>query len=1317
MPDQQQTTVVDEDIRPQIGTLLRQLSSKQRGGGVDALKTLFLTELNYERENKVLSVEEAVTKYLDEDPLLFASGADGEFHIIYLHLNTKYLSLSAERTIVTKLLSNHLYALFIFSDRDQSYWHFLNVKNEPGNAKRRVFRRITIGPDERLRTATERLALLDLKQLDPRLFGLSALDIQNAHDMAFDVEAVTTHFFNDYKRLFRIFQKDLYSQTNDLAWAHDYALQFLNRCMFLYFIQRKRWLGENTEFLKLFWESYKRQVQSDQQEPETFFTDWLSVLFFEAFNNRFSGHYRYFPSDINKILSQAPYLNGGLFRKNELDTYGGFTVSDERFAQIFGFFERYNFTISEDSPLDHEVAVDPEMIGKVYESLVNVSTEIDEREGERGDAGIFYTPRVELDLMCRLSLVDYLTNHLGDSHKPLLYDAVFALEPEDKEHADVALTRANLWRPLAQLLQDITVVDPACGSGAFLVGMLAVLDDLLERAETHVVGLAYSDERERSYRRKKQIIGNSLYGVDVMEWAIHIAELRLWLALIIDLPLTSAELHVRHEPLLPYFTFKLCRGDSLVQEVGGINFDYRSAMRDLSPQLKKRVTELKKQKLAFYNNDQERELHTKEDVRREEKKLFTDILQAHLKTAEDKVRELELRIAGRTERQLSLGLEGMEVEQTKQLPLELLMLEENKEQWEKQREQLKTALVQVRSAPISPFVWHISFVEVFANGKFDIVIGNPPYVRQELIADPFLPEAERSKDEHKREYKKKLMRAIYAAFPKFFGYDINQSTASELVVRNKLDGKSDLYIYFYLFGLSLLNENGAFSFITSNSWLDVGYGAKLQEFLLKHCHIKFIIDNELRRTFATASVNTVITLFSAPEESNEWGLTRTARFVMFREPFEQLLSSAVFRELESKDERTARPAYRVYPISQQALLKDGSTQPEPEEEQSESKPPARRGRNSAMKEVREVNIAAVPPITNGRLLHEHEPPYKSNKWGGKYLRAPDIYWTILEKGKGKLVRLGDIAEVRFGIKTGANEFFYLDAAAIRQWGIEPEFLRPVIQTPRECKGFIVNPLDLKQQIFICQEDKENLRGKNALEYIKWGESKRFHNRPSCASRAMWWSINVQHSFDFVALRFRDKRNWSPINVTPSLFAGDVVFVGVWQDRTNVSVSNALANTTLAILASEIYGRVNLGDGLLTTYGPEIVRLDFVNPSIFQNKEQSQKLLNAFDAMARREVKPIFDEINQSDRLALDAVVFDALGLTQGERDAVYEAVIGLVEARLNKAKSLDGQGRTSAEPQQKKIDERKKRVKAVENITGIWLGLPVEQAEREGEHA
>ncbi len=388
--------------------------------GLEPLKELFWSRLNYDRVNTPLSRREwskTAKNALAEDPVLWASGGDdGAFHIIYSRLASDRLLLGMERPVVTTLLRENPYALFVFSNDTQDRWHFINVRavnREDQEAeenrdplRRRLFRRITIGPEERLRTASERIAMLDLESVQPDPFGLSPLAIQQRHDDAFDVEAITRAFYDEYKALFDILQTDLAIQTKDRVWAHDYVLQFLNRCMFMYFVQRKCWLNNDSDFMRIFWDSYRR---SDQPE-DSFVEKWLNLMFFEAFNNKFHGGNRHFPKNISDALQLAPYLNGGLFEENDLDSkyLRRFTFADTRFSQVLTFLERYNFTISEDTPLDQEVAVDAEMLGKVYESLVNVSEEAD----ERGDAGIFYTPRTEIDMMCRLALVDHLANHL-----------------------------------------------------------------------------------------------------------------------------------------------------------------------------------------------------------------------------------------------------------------------------------------------------------------------------------------------------------------------------------------------------------------------------------------------------------------------------------------------------------------------------------------------------------------------------------------------------------------------------------------------------------------------------------------------------------------------------------------------------------------------------------------------------------------------------------------------------------------------------------------------------------------------------------------
>ncbi|MGH9941830.1 MAG: Eco57I restriction-modification methylase domain-containing protein [Pyrinomonadaceae bacterium] len=905
------------------------------------------------------------------------------------------------------------------------------------------------------------------------------------------------------------------------------------------------------------------------------------------------------------------------------------------------------------------------MIGKVYESLVNVSTEAD----ERGDAGIFYTPRTEIDLMCRLALVDHLTNHVGDKHKNLLSELVFALEPHEKQMADTAAAEAGLWDALAERLREVTALDPACGSGSFLVGMLHVLDDL----QCRVAG--QTGARESAYERKKRIIGQSLYGVDVMDWAAHVAELRMWLALIIDAEFTQEELWNRNEPLLPHFSFKIRTGDSLVQEIGGLSLaNPRNLRGQVSPALKARVTKLKNEKLKFYHNDPTRKFNSMRELEQEELNLFRDLIDDHRAHLESEIHRLEKAIEQPAAEQIEL-LTGDVKRQARQMSLKEL---ENLKQLEAARanlERVQTARQSLKTAKDVPFVWDIAFVEVFADerGGFDLVIGNPPYVRQESIADPHLPR-EKVTTENKKAYKLKLQRAVYEAFPQFFGFNQKTGTA-----RHKLDAKSDLYIYFYFLSLPLLNLKGAFCFITSNSWLDVGYGADLQEFLLRRCHVKLVIDNAAKRSFESADVNTVITLLSPPtakmhaDDATNPCLEQTARFVMFKTGFENALSPVLFEEIEEAAERKQTPEFRVFPISQRQLLTDGMEAPSDTDEVVPTRGTTKRGKAGA-------------PLVKA-------PQYNGNKWGGKYLRAPEIYWTVIEKGRNYLSRFSDVASVRFGLKSGANEFFYLDDEKQVNWRIEKQYLgNRILFSLKEVRS-IADPMEqLRYRFFKCYKPKSELRGTRALKYIEWGEEQGFHLRPSCQSRRLWYSIG---------------NNWKPAPLIFPAKVGERMVVveneaGIIEDKKLYGVTPlegievpALAaslNSTWTRLYMDLTCSQLTGAQAIADINVEVVEaLMIPNPELFKSKEAK----SAYNAMRKRPICPrVADEIKQADRREVDDALFKVIRLTAKESEAVYEAVETLVRERLAKADSLKPKDRVS------------KRLEAVERTQGIWRDVP-----------
>ncbi|MDE0502705.1 MAG: hypothetical protein OXI86_01400, partial [Candidatus Poribacteria bacterium] len=318
------------------------------------------------------------------------------------------------------------------------------------------------------------------------------------------------------------------------------------------------------------------------------------------------------------------------------------------------------------------------------------------------------------------------------------------------------------------------------------------------------------------------------------------------------------------------------------------------------------------------------------------------------------------------------------------------------------------------------------------------------------------------------------------------------------------------------------------------------------------------------------------------------------------------------------------------------------------------------------------------PVPQRKLLEsggDYQTPvkYTGDKWGGKYLRAPDIYWTILEKGRDKLVRLGDIAEVRRGITTGANEFFYLDAEAVERWEIEEEFLKPVIYSLRELVC-IEDQLDgLERKIFLCHESKSRLRGTNALTYIEWGQRNGFHKTPSCRSRPLWYSL---------------AEGWNPAPYIFPAKVGERMLVlsnqrGVLEDKKLYGVTPfeegpeflyaGLLNSTLVRFFMDLSCRQLTGAQSIADVDVRVVKeIPILPTGLISNNQHLFRL--AYDQVKLRPIEQrVTDEYTMPDRRALDAIIFDALDLTQGERDGVYEAVVELVEARLSKGKSLNQQ--------------------------------------------
>ena len=714
--------------------------------------------------------------------------------------------------------------------------------------------------------------------------------------------------------------------------------------------------------------------------------------------------------------------------------------------------------------------------------------------------------------------------------------------------------------------------------------------------------------------------------------------MRLWLQLIVD---TEIKLEERtHEPLLPNMTFKVRCGDSLVPRIGDLDLG-QIKRSSLPTYLKGRLTNLKAEKRKYFFNDKTGKFRSEQEIFREEGNVFNAIIEYQIDNIRKQIQDINRQIEQPETEQLSLMGTTTEDKAT-QLNLLHTRLADAKHKLQQEIEQLRTMSLKLTNVAAIPFAWDIAFVEIFESDRhgFDIVIGNPPYVRQELIADPKKHKEDFSDAqwrEHKRLYKTLLMESVYNCFPDYF-----RRKSNDKIIR-VLDAKNDLYIYFYFHGLYLLNENGCFCFVTSNSWLDVGYGRDLQEFLLNRVPVHFIIDNQVKRTFKSSDVNTIICLFGNPQK--KISPQQTAKFVMFRTPFENVLEPVIFEEIDTAQTIKTTPEYRVVVKSYPELFQGGT-----------ATEPIANG-------ITPITISqSQTTLTYPRA--DYRGAYTGDKWGGKYLRAPDIYYTILEKGKGKFVRLGDIAEVRRGFTTGANEFFYLTQEQIDEWGIEEEFLKPVIISPRDCESIMINDGNKQKRVLICHQIKEEINSKNVIKYIQWGESKGFHLRPSTRSKSIWYEFPEKEWAKVLWPMIHNDRlnvfwNNNQIAVDHNLFE----IVTDYPDEIWASLS-----WIGQVIFRELYGRFNLGEGALKTEGIDIKKLVVLNPLIIIDK---RKLIDDIrKKMNSRNTYSVKQEANQKDRKALDDIVFDAIGLTQAERNEVYRAVCELVQQRLAKAGSV-----------------------------------------------
>ena len=626
-----------------------------------------------------------------------------------------------------------------------------------------------------------RTAILQFEKL--RDSGQSLKDLTKA----FSVDAVSDMFFDGYKKqyediIFYVTGKRMVKVANKWEerqegqpnafimqqFAHfpnpekairDYVKKLMGRLVFLQFLQKKGWLGVpmnaawgegDSEFLQ--------NLFANTADKDHFIDNVLEPLFNDLNTERTND---LVSSTVGQDI-RVPYLNGGLFEREATDETE-FPLPARYMQSLLDFFSSYNFTIDENDPDDAEVGVDPEMLGRIFENLLE----------DNKDKGAFYTPKEIVTYMCRESLIAYLQTDIEDEPtKEAIRQFVTTHDASCLESAGIPLPSrggagvGSLSADIDQKLKDVKICDPAIGSGAFPMGLLKELF----LCRTALEGISQHQAAEI----KKHIIQQNIYGVDIERGAVDIARLRFWLALIVDEETPQA---------LPNLDFKIMQGNSLLEQYKG---------EDLS-----RLTGAK-----WNKNDS--------------LSLFEDMLDVYR-------RNLRIMIAKYYDC----------ADHKQKATLKLQIIDNVKKQLKEQH--IKTNFDDLDLSGNSQFfLWHTWFYDVFANGGFDVVIGNPPYVFARNSDEKGITQ------EDKNIYYKKFQLAKY---------------------------QINLYHLFVEQGVNLLSPKGIFAYIIPNNWMTINTNKDFRKYILAKSNIK--ITNFYKKVFEAADVDSSILIFSKSSNNSD----------------------------------------------------------------------------------------------------------------------------------------------------------------------------------------------------------------------------------------------------------------------------------------------------------------------------------------------------------------------------------------------------------------------------------------------------------------
>ena len=616
------------------------------------------------------------------------------------------------------------FMLFHYDDDTRWDWRFTfcrksGNKEESTDSKRYTF---LLGPGQSCRTARDNFFALYERR--------DSLEIKDIED-AFNVEKLSKEFFGKYKAQYELFvnymvapQHGMRDDYIDTDFDHtgltksqikereekpirDYVKKLLGRIVFLHFLQKKGWLGVpageewgqgDRDFMFHLFENASKVQKTD------FLDKVLEPLFADALDKNRASQGDVFDSGVEGFRNiRIPYLNGGLFERDELDMKPSHFPADY-FNKLLTMLSQYNFTIDENDPDDAEVGVDPEMLGRIFENLLE----------DNKDKGAYYTPKEIVQYMCRESLIAYLQTGYNEENKERIRKFVTTHDGD---------LLGALKADIDKKLRDVKICDPAIGSGAFPMGLLRELFFCRSAIEPNTV--------ERASEIKRHIIQNNIYGVDIERGAVEIARLRFWLSLIVD---------EKSPCILPNLDFKIIQGNSLISTFNGRYINLSDGQKHVnSIQIGLKKQHLRQLQSKYYAAEGE----DKENLLVEIKAIVLDIIELQL-CYERQSWFINQYKTGNLFDDTGESNVISEVKTLQKLSPEKAHIIELCSELKKRISDKKLSLKERADTNILFFDWDIMFSEVFTQTSdkgFDITIGNPPYISAPAqIASPELNE-------------------------------------------------------------------------------------------------------------------------------------------------------------------------------------------------------------------------------------------------------------------------------------------------------------------------------------------------------------------------------------------------------------------------------------------------------------------------------------------------------------------------------------------------------------------------------------------------